>query len=111
MKVCTDLETWLLDFGDRIIRYLVYKKMFTPYEQKNAFVDESQYESNYYNYGIIEEVIDLGCGKWMLGIKQLSIDGEISEVIEYYKLEDIKLCYFEKDQELLLDKEESEDEI
>ena len=35
-KFITDFETWLLDYGDRLYRYLVYKKMFTPYEQQQA---------------------------------------------------------------------------
>ena len=40
-KFITDFENWLLDYGDRLYRYLVYKKMFTPYEQQQAFEDES----------------------------------------------------------------------
>ena len=38
-KCITDFETWLLHYGDRLYRYLVYKKMFTPYEQQQAFED------------------------------------------------------------------------
>ena len=30
-----DLETRLLDEGDRLYRCLVYKKKFTPYEEQN----------------------------------------------------------------------------
>ena len=39
-NVITDFETWLLDYGDRLYRYLAYKRTFTPYEQQHAFMDE-----------------------------------------------------------------------
>ena len=43
-NISTNFETWLLNYGDRIYSYLIYKKMFTPYEQQEAFSDESIYE-------------------------------------------------------------------
>lgn len=36
-KQITDIETWLLDNEGRIFRYVIYRRMFTPYEQKHAF--------------------------------------------------------------------------
>ena len=49
-KLITDFKTWLLDYGDRLYRCLVYKKMFTPYEQQHAFEDESVYEDTHYEF-------------------------------------------------------------
>ena len=41
MANATNMVNWISDCGGRLYRYLVYKKMFTPYEEKSAFVDES----------------------------------------------------------------------
>jgi len=86
----TDMETWLIDNDDRIFRYLVYRRMFTPYEQQRAFVDESQFESNHYTLAKIEEAIDLGNGDWLLGLRMI-IDDEECSFINYHRLSDIRL--------------------
>lgn len=97
-KCITDMETWLLDYGDRVYRYLVYKKMFTPYEEKNAFSDESVYENTHYELCTIEEAIDLGNGDWLLGLNTIDEDGKAYGVIQYYKLSEIHLALFDNDQ-------------
>ena len=91
----TDLETWLIDNDERIYRYLVYKRMFTPYEQQRAFEDETIFEDDYYTLAKITEAIDLGNGEWLLGFT--GVDGDtlrINQYTEYYKLSEIKLSYF-----------------
>ena len=75
-KIITDFETWLLDYGDRLYRYLVYKRMFTPYEQQHAFEDESVYEDTHYELCQIAEAIDLG-GDWLLGLRTIGEDGKV----------------------------------
>ena len=110
-NVITDFETWLLDYGDRIYRYLVYKKLFTPYEQQHAFVDESVYEDTHYELCLIEEAIDLGNGEWMLGLKTVGDDGKIYGMTHYYKLSEIRLARYEDDRRLeLYEEEEDEDD-
>lgn len=101
---CTDMETWLSDNSDRIYRFMVYKKLFTPYEQEQKFSDESQFEDTHYRFGFIEEVIELGHGEWLLGLREI-IDGEVYD-INYFKLSDIQLSYFEQDQNMLSDEED-----
>lgn len=100
MLVITDMETWVLDESERIYRYQVYKRMFTPYEQKNAFVDESQFESDYYSFGKIEEAVELGNGEWLIGIRQI-IDNDLSDSISFYRLGDIQLSVFDDDKNML----------
>lgn len=97
--IITDMETWLHDYDDRIIRYQVYRKMFTPYEMEMKFTDESPFEDGYYQtLGKIEEAIHLGGSEWLLGIRTYFDDTEdYSGGIEYHKLSDIKLCYWEED--------------
>ena len=109
-KCITDMETWLCDYGDRLYRYLVYKKMFTPYEQQKAFSDESIFEDDLYQPCRIEEAIDLGNGDWLLGLRHLDEDGNTYGVIHYYKLSEIRLTYFENDQSIELYEENEEDE-
>lgn len=92
-----DFGSWISKNYGKIFRYLVYKKLFTPYEQQQAFFDESIYEGSCYSYGIIEEAISLGDGKWFLGIRRVYEDNEIGDIIEYYRLDEIKIEYFEYD--------------
>lgn len=102
---CTDMDTWFLDNSDRIYRFVVYKKLFTPYEQDKKFSDESQFEDNHYRFGLIEEVIELGQGEWLLGFREV-IDCEVCSCISYFKLSDIQLSFFEQDQGMLSDEDE-----
>ena len=99
VNIITDFWTWLHSRGDRIYRFLVYKKMFTPYEQKNAFSDETVYEDTYYQFCRIEEAIDICNGDWLLGLRILNEDLENTSVIEYYKLSEIRLAHYEHDKE------------
>lgn len=106
---CTDMETWWLDNNERIYRFVVYKKLFTPYEQDHKFMDESQFEDTRYRCGFIEEVVEIGCGEWLLGFREI-IDCEVCEYIHYYRLSDIQLSYFEQDQNMFNHEEgEAED--
>lgn len=105
-RVITDMETWLLDFDERIFRFVVYKKLFTPYEQDKKFMDESQFEDTHFRFAFIEEAVELGHGEWLLGFREI-IDGEICNNIDYYKLSDIQLSYYECDQNML--REEDDD--
>lgn len=110
----TDMETWLVDNSERIYRFLVYKKMFTPYEQQMAFSDESQYEDTTFRFGVIEEAVELNNGDWVLGIREI-IEYEVSNFICYYRLSEIHLEMCDKDQDMLTDDSydewEDEDEL
>lgn len=88
---------------DRVFRYWVYKKMFTPYEQEQRFTDECQYESNYANFGVVREVIPLPDNDFLLGIAQVfeSMEDlkEDHAHVDYYKLSEIRLSYYPNEQE------------
>ena len=100
MARISDVKTWLL--GERrIYRYLIYRKVFTPYEQQEAFVDESFYEDDTYQLGVVEEAIDLGCGDWLLGIRNIDEEGWLDSMVVYVRLSDIRLHYFKDDQSVL----------
>lgn len=95
----TDFETWLHDVGfDRLFRFLVYKRSYTPYEQEAAFVDQTEFESDEYRFGRIEEAIDLGGGEWMLGIRE-ELDDYVSDSVNYYRLSELRISWREADTE------------
>ena len=106
--ICTDMATWLSDDGHRIYRFVVYKKIFTPYEQEQKFTDESQFEDTHYRLGFIEEAIEIGNGEWLLGFREI-VDEEVCSYISYFKLSDIQLSYFEYDQDILGQDEDEEE--
>lgn len=106
---CTDMETWFCDNSDRIYRFVVYKKLFTPYEQDKKFMDESQFEDTHYRFGFIEEAVDLGHGEWLLGFREI-IEGDVLDRINYFRLSDIQLSFFEQDQDMLNPEEEEVEE-
>ena len=97
---CTDMLTWSSNYNDRIYRFVVYKKLFTPYEQERKFSDESQFEDTHYRFGFIAEVIELGNGEWLLGFREV-VECNVCDYISYFKLSDIQLSYFEQDQDMI----------
>ncbi len=105
-RIITDFETWLLDESERIYRYLVYKKVWTPLEMDKKYSDESEYENGgLYTLCLIEEAIEMSPGIWMLGLREIYEDGVISKNIKYYPLNDIRLTCFDEDQEIELQEE------
>jgi len=97
----TDFETWLHDNSDRIYRYWVYKKMFTPYEQDQKFIDESCFVDNKCEYGIIREAIELPDGDILIGFidPHTREDSHAYGYINYYKLSEITLAHSPRDME------------
>ena len=93
-----DIRAWVRANESKIFRYSIYKRIFTPYEQKMAYMDESEFTSTHYKFAKIHEAIDLGSGNWLIGF-WVNFDDEENpdKIIEYHKLEDIKLSYFEYD--------------
>ena len=107
VQCITDLKTFLLDNSERIYRFYVYKKAFTPYEVENKFTDESRFEDSHYTYGMIRESVELPDGDVLLGIQELydELPDEI-ENIGYYKLSEIRLEYRLCDQDMFSDEED-----
>ena len=89
-----DFETFVLDEGDRIYRYQVYRRMFTPYEQEQSFMDESVFEDSSHPCKICE-TITLPDGDILLGLSDVFEDDDggytVDDDITYYKLSEIRL--------------------
>ena len=106
----TDMDSWLRENRDRLFRFLRYRKVFTPYEVQNAYMDESEFEDDgYYQYGYIREAIALGGGDWLLGFQRAIMEsGEVTDTIEYTRLSEIRLAYRYQDAEEFLGESDSD---
>ena len=109
MRKITDMETWLLDNEGRVFRFLVYRRMFTPQEQAAQYSDETFYEDGgTYQFGIIEEAVELGHGEWLSGVREIC-DSTLCEIVAYYRLSEIRLHCFNKDQGVLREEERADE--
>lgn len=108
----SDMDKWVKENQERLFRYIRYRKVFTPYEIKEAFIDESEFEDDgYYRFGFIREAVSLGAGDWLLGFQPVMMDGgEIRGNIEYTRLSDIRLSYNPDDNQGRNDDSVGEDE-
>ena len=92
-----DIYTWLSDVGEeRVFRMWVFKKMFTPYEQDEKFLDESVYVDDTCKFVMIKELIELPDGDLLIGFQDADSD---NLYLEYYKLSEIRLDYCQSDKE------------
>ena len=105
IKSYTTINEWLKEYEHKIFRMWRYKKMFTPYEIEQKFVDESVYESDMCEYIIITKIIPLSNDDYLLGYILVDgynyneiIDKPDNEKLEWYvKLSEISLAYSETD--------------
>lgn len=98
MRVWNDFSSWAQSHEGKVLSYLVYKRMYTPYEQQQAFSDEDEYTDCHYESGVLVEAVCLG-EDWLLGFR--SIDVETMETygfVQYYRLSEIRLAKFDSDQ-------------
>lgn len=79
-----------------IFRLWEYKRMFTPYEQEQKFIDESPYVDDECDHIRILDVIALPDGDLLLATTGAYDDGTY---ISYYKLSEISLAKSDKDME------------
>ena len=81
----------------RVIRFHVYRRMFTPQEVEKQYIDQSVYESNTASIGMVREVISLPNGDVLLGIGGICEDVCDMNYLEYYRLSEIRLSYWPHD--------------
>lgn len=79
-----------------IFRMWEYKRMFTPYEQEQKFLDESLYVNDECDYVRILDVITLPDGDLLLATTYAYGEGSY---ISYHKLSEISLGKSDKDME------------
>jgi len=100
---------WVNAHKDRVYGCLVYRRLFTPYEQKQAFMDESEFTDIHFRYVRIEEAVPLGGGDWLLGLRILDEDmDDCDEELEFHRLSDVKLFTYDWMQKKFAEEESDE---
>lgn len=103
LRLYESMQHFFQNNPNRIYRFWVYKRLFTPYENERKFMDETAFESNTASNGIVRELIPLPDGDVLLGIAEI-ID-EADELLDkyrhlsYYKLSEIRLSYYPSSEE------------
>lgn len=87
---------------NKIYRILQYKRMFTPYEESQKFMDESQFVDDRYTLVQIAEVLSLPNDDLMLVCKEVYKDCDSDEIeydgfYRFYKLSEIEISIYEGD--------------
>ena len=84
---------WVKSKQDVIFGFQVYKRLFTPYEQQSAFIDESEYTDVHFELCKVVETVPLGNGDWWVGLRIVydDEDDDGDGRIEYYRLSEIRL--------------------
>lgn len=95
MDTYTDIHAFLKTHENKVFHYWVYRRMYTPYEQKECFSDESVFEDTHAGAGYIRECIPLGDGDFLLGFQAVDDCDPFNittfDFIDYYKLSEIRL--------------------
>lgn len=101
VRTYTSFSDFLIKNEPRIIRFWVYKRIFTPLEMDKKYIDQGCYENTQSHTGVIREVITLPDNDLLLGIAELYED--VSDLLsdtrclEYYKLSELRIAYFPTD--------------
>ena len=92
----SDIGTWISDNHDKVYRIAEYKKMFTPYEVENKFMDEDVYEDTYSDVFIVDAYeIPNDVLLKLLIIKDNGDD--FGDVYLYKRLSDIRIMEYDYD--------------
>lgn len=101
LTVYDNFWEFLRNTEERIFRFWVYKRMFTPLEQEKKYMDETQYEDTHATVGIIREAIVLPDGDLLLGFAIITDDvadtTDEYRHLDYYKLSEIRLAHYPRD--------------
>lgn len=92
-----DMHTFVSDNADKVFRYWVYKRMFTPLEVEKKYVDQSEFEDTTASFGIIRYLVELPNGDFLIGFSPV-YDDEVSQDVDYHRLSDIHMCMCDCDQ-------------
>lgn len=107
-----DFFSFLERNKDRIFRFWVYKRLFTPLEQEQKYIDQGEFEDYHAQTGVIKEAIILPDNDLLLAFYIIS-DTSVEEVdehrhLQYYKLSEIRMEYRPVDMEEYYGGNESE---
>lgn len=93
------LNEWIEKYKDTVFRILEYKKVWTPYEMEEKFIDASEYKDNHYTHVKIREAVTLPNGEVMLKLMDVSddLDGDENKIYYWRNIKDIVIEQFDSD--------------
>ena len=102
MKNFDQIKKYFEDNKDKVFRYVIYKRMFTPYEQDKKFSDASIYEDDFFTHCKIKNVLPLGEDDFILEAERVfsddeEYDPETCTWTEFVKFSEIRLSCFDRD--------------
>lgn len=95
-----NFDKWLEKNKEKLFRFEVYRRGYTPIEQDKKYMDQSQYEDMI--SGKILEGIELPDGDILLEVREY-YDYEVSMTSVYIKLSEVKISMYDGDQEEYVD--------
>lgn len=95
----SDIGTWINDNRDKVYRISEYKKMFTPYEVENKFMDEDVYENTYEDVSIVDayEIPNDVLLKLLIIKDNDDEDDDFGNVYLYKRLSDVRIMEYDYD--------------
>lgn len=90
-----NFDQWLEKNKEKLFRFEVYRRVYTPLEQDEKYMDQSQYEDMI--PGKILEAIELPDGDILLEVREY-YDYEICMTSVYIKLSEVRISIYDGDQ-------------
>lgn len=92
-----DFIKYIKSEPDKIWRFLIYRRMFTPYEQECKFMDDGEFIDDSFNIAKIKEIFSVG-SDFIIVFDMVDSDSfEPYGCQEIYKLSEIRLSSYECD--------------
>lgn len=105
MEYFSDMLAFVKAHENDLFMCWVYRKLFTPYEQQQAFMDESVFEDSHATLCYIRECVQLENGDFLIGLQSTDDPRDFPNPklynVEYYKLSEVRLslCPVENNEE------------
>lgn len=101
MKIYSDFSGWAEKYKNQTFRMWIYKKAWTPWEEKNCKELDTPYVQDTCDFVILREIVMLPNGEIMIGYT-LDEGDEVTDeynYVSYVMLSDIELSWYKGDQE------------
>lgn len=99
-----DLNGWIEKYKNTIFRMFEYKKIWTPYEMDQKFMDESEFKNDHSTLVKVKEAVTLPNGEILLKLRDVDDeeneddDKNLHQAIYYWRnMKDIQLDQFDYD--------------
>ena len=99
-----DLNDWIEKYKNTIFRMFEYKKIWTPYEMEQKFMDETEFKTDCSTLVKVKEAVTLPNGEVLLKLRDVDDeededdDENLHQAIYYWRnMKDIQLDQFDYD--------------